>query len=107
VPPIDAFSLRSCVTTVAEAGDAGWVMISTRPILDSYFLRGAPARGSVRATAPIRLRGARGEFILPNEPDGIPPFGRSRTRCKSDPPGHALIHRRVEEEIPRATGPKR
>lgn len=87
--------------------DAGWVMISTRPIPDSCFLRGATARGFVRATAPIRLRGARGAFILPNEPDGIPPFLRSRTRCKSDPPSHALIHRRVEEEVPRVTGPKR
>jgi hypothetical protein len=42
--------------------------------------------GLVHATAPIRLRGARGEFILPNEPDGIPPFGRSRIRSKSVAP---------------------
>ena len=40
----------------------------------------------MHATARIRLRGARGEFILPNEPDGILPFGRSRIRSKSVAP---------------------
>ena len=61
-------------------------MIRYSAHLDSYFLRGFTARGLVHATAPIRLRGARGEFILPNEPDGIPPFGRSRIRSKSVAP---------------------